>query len=140
MAGKLRFNGALSDGSPISGQWGVTKDGKVAFYSALYGTNGMAWGWLPVAGFTSNAFSGDLVWIKKQSLATRSIPAGFTNDFAVAGSVYNQFVTAAFSGATGTLTISGGELAAPLSFQVQLVAKANGTAKLVKFGSAPLIC
>lgn len=129
--GQAVLSGSLSDNSSIGGQWGVTKDGKIAFCPQLYSGNGMAWGWLPVAGFLSNNFNGDLVWIKKPSVGSFEYPAGFTNDFAVSGAPISSFALAAYAAATGTLTIAGGDLGSPLSFPVQLAVKGS-TARLVK--------
>jgi hypothetical protein len=135
-SGQAILTGSLSDGSIVSGQSGVTTGGKVAFYSPLYGGGGMAWGWLPVAGITSNFFNGDLIWIKKPIAGDLKYPAGFTNDFGVAGALLNVAMSA-FDGATGTLTLSGGELASAVNFPVQLAVKGNGTVKVVKLGGGP---
>jgi hypothetical protein len=136
-SGQAVLNGALSDGSGVSGQWGVTTEGKIAFYSALYGGAGMAWGWLPAAGVTSNNFSGDLVWIKKPITNDLQYAKGFTNDFVVSGSTFNPSATIAFNGATGTLTFAGGDLGSALSFPVQLAVRPNGAIRFVKLSGAP---
>ncbi len=110
-AGNVRFSGALADGSKVSQNATLSKDGYWGLYASLYGGSGCIVSWVQ---FNAASPGGELVWLKPPVPGAKSYPAGFTNVVSAALWPYTPASSmAGFSG--GALLCTGGGLANPLT-------------------------
>ncbi|MGP8202035.1 MAG: hypothetical protein ACLQU4_21320 [Limisphaerales bacterium] len=109
----------LADGTSFSQAVPVSGMGDLPVYGNLYSSTGLLLGWI---GLESGSPTGNLTWIKKASRSTALYTNGLTNLTVVQGSSWTNPSphTAAINLPLGQLDISGGNLLAPLSFDVAL--------------------
>jgi subtilase family serine protease len=111
--GGVSLTGFLADDTPIKQSGLLSRDGHFPMYVSL-GSSGSLSGWL---GFTTSgpsrlADDSQIVWLE----ASHSFyPGGFTNSTTALGSTYTTNVSSLFPGPTGTVILSGGTLASPIT-------------------------
>ena len=88
--GGVSFSGALADGTKVTQKTSLSKIGQWPLYLPLYKGKGALVSWVT---FDTNApttdFSGVLNWFK-QPQPVRYFPGGFTNETAIAGSLFTK--------------------------------------------------
>jgi len=121
LAGHVVLNGRLGDGTAINQAVPVATNGNIPLYVSLYSRKGSLMGWLTLTNNPSNTppqtiLGTNLTWTKLSSHSGTLYSGGFTNtNITVLGSLYTP--GAGISVLTnGTLTISNGDLAAPLMY------------------------
>lgn len=119
--GTVSLDGELSDGTTIDQVTKISRDGVWPLYVSLYSGKGVVLGWVTFATGTTNDLTGTASWVK-ESTAGGVYSGGFTNDFAVTGSTYDEpaLGTRALALSSGTITLSGGDLSAPINTSVTL--------------------
>ena len=120
-AGGLRFKGTLADGSPVNQKVNLSKNGLWPLYVAVRGNGASIWSWVTFTNDLSSSFQGDLTWIKKAKPG-RNYRDGFTNVTSVLGSHYLRPATGTpvLNITNGTVTLSGGDLSAPITSEMTL--------------------
>jgi len=122
-AGVVLFAGRLADGVVVSQGATVASDGTWPLYLSLYAGNGLLTGWMDFTNEVASDLSGQLTWTRPANSAAHYYPAGFTNQFLAAGSVYTP---PAYRGGeiltltNGTVTLSGGDVAAAFTNSISL--------------------
>lgn len=120
-AGIALFSGYLADGTAISPQSvAIAPNGRVPIYVSLYAGKGSLLGWLNFSNKPPQTLTGWLSWIKPISGPRTLYPAGFANLMTIAGSPFSSGSGPLLALTRATLIISNGNLAAPLSFNVDL--------------------
>jgi hypothetical protein len=120
-AGIALFSGYLADGTAISPQSvAIAPNGRVPMYVSLYAGEGSLLGWISFSNEPPQTLTGWLSWIKPVSGPRTLYPAGFANLMTIAGSPFSSGSLPLLAMTNATLTISNGNLAAPLSFKVAL--------------------
>jgi len=124
-AGSVSFVGKLADGATFNPTAALSQAANVPFYASLYGNTGLLTGWLDFDTGADGAQvpQGQLTWIKKPRAAGSLYSSGLTNLITVQGSTWvappkGEAALSFTTNAPGLLLISGGNLAAPLSFLV----------------------
>ncbi|MCX8089614.1 MAG: immunoglobulin domain-containing protein [Verrucomicrobiae bacterium] len=128
--GRVKLSGAAGDGAALSQGATLSPSGEWPLYAALYVgalpvTNGASvtttrefkgslWGWISLAG---GAPEGSLTWTRTDAATNRYFARGFTNVVAVWGSRWLPPPAGerALALTHGTVTLSGGNLPAPLT-------------------------
>ncbi len=115
--GALRFVGALADGTKVSDSAVVGDTGLWPFYVLLYRKTGSAVGWVEFARGSASDLSGMISWIRPAQIGSPYYPAGFAVDVPASGSVFTPppVGTRVVSFNRGTLTLTGGNLDAPVT-------------------------
>ncbi|MEO7516484.1 MAG: CehA/McbA family metallohydrolase [Verrucomicrobiota bacterium] len=114
-SGKLRWVGAVADGSTISQSVPISASGEWPLFVSLYRGKGSLLGW---ASFT-NGLSSTIHWIRPPMPEQKFYPAGFTNVISVGGSRYNSSTNPILNFQNGILGFAGGNLESyetPLQF------------------------
>lgn len=115
------FSGTLPDGTAIGPlSVPIAHDGSVPLYVSLYAGKGSLLGWLDFSNQPPQTVTGWLNWIKPVSTAKTLYPAGFGNLVTIAGSPFSAGSLPLLASTNATLTISNGNLAAPVSFTVSI--------------------
>jgi uncharacterized repeat protein (TIGR03803 family) len=123
--GVATISGALADGATVSESVPIVgATGDLPFYASLYGNTGLIIGWLN----RSDGFTGTNVWWVAPASVSTLYPTGFTNNFAILGSLWTKPAVEFLS--SGTLTISNSSIA--LDFTVSIT---NST--LIKEAGSP---
>ena len=117
---RLAISGSLADKTTFSQSVPVSPDGNIPLYVSLYAHKGSLQGWLSVTNGTPAApplvLGSAVAWIKT-NFNTPFYAGGFTNtNLTVYGSLYNPHRAPVFTLTGGTLTISNGNLGAPLTY------------------------
>jgi hypothetical protein len=124
-SGKLKLSGAMGDGTKITQSVTVAPDRTFPLYANLYGGKGVVQGWIAFDDSTpAQNLSGSVTWIKDPQSA-HLYPDGFLMDLAPFGGIYTPPATRAdpiLALTDGTITFSGGNLAADFSNDVTLSA------------------
>jgi hypothetical protein len=135
-AGSVSFNGKLADGAIFNLTVPISQAANVPFYASLYGNTGVLTGWLDfnTSEYGAQVPQGQLTWIRKPGAAGSLYSGGFTDVVTVQGSSWvapgkGEAALPFTTNAPGLLQISGGNLAAPLSFEVAVGAN-NSLTKL----------
>ena len=101
--GNLLFAGALPDGTKVSQSAMRSKDGYWPLFTSLYSGGGCLLSWLAFTDTATNACDGQLIWLNTAG-ATKTYPAGFTNQVAPIASLYSPAALTA-----GSLVLSDGD-------------------------------
>ncbi len=112
-SGQITFKGALPDGTRLSQSASLSQDGEWPFYVSLNRGGGAVIGWLNLE--AANDLNGQLTWIKLESSA-KYYPGGFKLQIPATGSAYQP----PLSFTEGTLTLNGGNLSAPVVYDITL--------------------
>ncbi len=126
--GAVAFAGSLADGTPVSQFSALSGDGYWPLYLTLYGGAGSFWGWNYFSNGAVNAFSG-ASWINPTNTSkTAASRNGFTNQQAnLVGSLYNANSHPLIGLTAGTVTLTGGDLPAPITNPVAFLANSKIT-------------
>ena len=93
-SGGITLTGTLADGAAPAPTVPVNETLRVPIYASLYANNGLLIGWLSVdrgpIDVGDHVPNGNLMWLKKSSLASLFYTNGFTNLIAVQGSVWTN--------------------------------------------------
>ena len=127
--GAVTLSVTLADGTSFSQYVPLSGEGDLPVYGNLYNGKGLLLGWL---GLESGSPTGNLTWIKPASRSSAVYTNGLTNMVAVQGSPWTNPLphNVAIDLPIGQFNVSGGGLAAPLSFNVA-VSNNNALVKLV---------
>jgi len=90
-SGAASLAGSLADGYKVSAGAGISADGYLPVYTALYGGGGCTIGWLRFGGGTPSIDSGSgygLIWTKSPGATAGNYTGGFTNASQIFGSAY----------------------------------------------------
>lgn len=87
-AGRLRFAGALADGTKVTQSSTVSKGGQWPFYASLYSGGGAIWGWVLLNNSAEEALVGDVTWVRPRMRWTQYYPEGFAITTTAWGSHY----------------------------------------------------
>jgi hypothetical protein len=118
--GLVSFGGYLGDNSPVATQNSqISQDGHFPFYIGQGTTVSMS-GWLTFTTNGSSQLSSDssVVWIKRSGGTYYT--TGFTNTAVALGSVYDSSATDLLAITNGTVVLSGGDLATPITNAVTI--------------------
>jgi hypothetical protein len=74
-SGAVKISETLGDGTHVTQNTRLAKDGQIPFFGSLYGNKGSILGWLSISG---NAIAGDVGWFKLPIAGATSYPAGFS--------------------------------------------------------------
>ncbi len=107
----------LADGTRVSQNGAVSKQGIWPLYGVVYGGKGALMSWIQ---FTTNQpdsdLSGDLIWIKPGGLRGAWYPGGFTNAASAMGSRYHAISRArVLEWINGSMSFRSGGLSAPFT-------------------------
>ena len=78
--GKVVWSATLADGSKVSQQTAISKEGIWPLYAAPYAGRGLTLGWVQL---NTNDLNGQFVWVKPGGLPGKVYPSGFTNQVQV---------------------------------------------------------
>ena len=140
-AGLAAISGAMPDGAPFTCASEVNGGGQIALFSPLYAPSnpGSIAGTLSLGGSGNAVLSGSLVWTKP-ALASAGIDQG---PFAIAltgsGGRYvnvTPVLKIGANGGTGTMTLAGGNLTAPLHKTVTIL---NNTVSVSGAGNSTVV-
>lgn len=114
----------LGDGSVMSQNVAVSKNGDWPFFSLLYAGHGSILGWVRFANQSDSSLTGTLDWFRPAS-NSRSYPAGFSTTVSVIGSL---FITPPTSGPLlkwndGVVQLANGGLADTINIPVNYTSK-----------------
>ena len=123
-AGLVTFAGALGDGSKGSQRVGLCRDGFWPLHVPGYGGQGFVLGWVQFAESNEADLGGPLLWLKpSQPSGTGVYPAGFRVASESIGSRYLPPAgTPVLSYSNGIAAFSGGNLSAPFTNEVTILA------------------
>ena len=123
----LSLGGNLGDGTKQAqalATVAVTKQGLWPLYEPLYKAGGALIGWLSLSNTpgTITNVSGDIIWAKLANPTNLAYAAGFTNSASLVGSGYLAPAsgTPVLAAPVTTITLSGGDLAAPVSASISI--------------------
>jgi hypothetical protein len=121
--GTASVSGYTADNTYASQASQLSLSGYYPLYIPLYsnGVSGSLLGWLNVTGDLTNAVSGTstVTWFNEPG-ATTLYPAGFTNQSVPLAAYYDPTVSPLLSFTNGTVILSGGNLAAPITTTVTI--------------------
>jgi hypothetical protein len=114
LSGLATLAGHLADGAALSQTAPLSAAGRLPLYVPLYAGQGALWGWLNLQtnAAAPPALTGTVSWIRPPGPGL--YPGGFTVQTAILGSAYDPALI--LPPATYTLTLAGGDLAAPLVY------------------------
>jgi len=117
--GTGRISGFLGDGTKLSVNAPVSKQGLWPLYKSLYRGEGAAIGWVTIG--TNGLADATLDWFRPPTPTSPLYPAGFDTVVTLAGNKYARPVNsgASFSG-NGQLTLGGGNLGAEIVKEVYI--------------------
>ncbi len=120
LKGKLRFKGVLGDGTAASQTTAVSKSGRWPLFVSLYRGKGVLLGWVTFTNEPANDVRGDLTWAKIPGAAGKFYTNGFTIFGPLIGSQYMTPPrgTPVLNWTNGSIELSGGNLAAPLTNEI----------------------
>ncbi|MBI5775510.1 MAG: PQQ-binding-like beta-propeller repeat protein [Verrucomicrobia bacterium] len=87
-SGTVKFTGELADGTDVSQQATLSRDGVWPFYAPLYGGRGVLLGWIKFPNNGPGELFGKLNWIKPAAPHDKLYPGGFARTVSVFGSHY----------------------------------------------------
>ncbi len=120
--GTVVLGGYLADDTAVIQRSHISRAGLYPLYVPAYagGVNGSLSGWLEFSGGGLNAFAAgsDLTWIKKTGGVQYT--AGFTNQSAVVGSIYDSSLTALLTLSSGQVILAGGNLSTAITNSVTI--------------------
>jgi hypothetical protein len=139
--GLVKFAGTLGDGTKVSQSVSVSKNGSWPFYAPLYANRGNFISWI---GFDLNGavdLHGAFSWVRPPMPLSKLYPLGFEENGFLTGSAYHPPVgvgSRILPFTNGFVTLSGGNLAAPITSDIRLgvnsvVTNASPNALTVKF-------
>ncbi len=115
LAGTIRLTGVLADGMAFSQAATLSKDGAWPLYASLYSGKGSVVGWIAFTN-SDGTLGGNLNWIRPAIARTAYYGAGFNVQSAAIGSLYTATNRVnVLSMASGTVTLTGGNLASPIT-------------------------
>ena len=122
-AGNVKLSGRLADGTTLSQQAPLSKNGEWPLYLSLYSRKGSLCSWVQFdTSAPATRLAGTVNWFKP-TVTKGLYPAGFTNQTGLAGSAYAPPATRTnrVAAITNDVVIaSGGELSGPLTNQVAM--------------------
>jgi uncharacterized repeat protein (TIGR03803 family) len=119
-AGRLRFAGALADGTKVTQSTQIGRLGQWPLYASLYKGGGLLLGACVVSNSTNASLSGEVTWNKPALTNATYYPGGFTVITNVLGSRYTPPLGTAnpLSFTQAGVVLSGGDLARSITRQV----------------------
>ncbi|MDB6057759.1 MAG: hypothetical protein JWO95_1603, partial [Verrucomicrobiales bacterium] len=111
--GSVLFTGTLADGTRVSQNSAISKNGEWPVYVSLYAGHGSLLGWMTFTNRSSDDVSGRLSWIRPAQAASRLFAAGFATDAESTGSRYVAPIgtaTRVLNITNGVVSLSGGNL------------------------------
>jgi hypothetical protein len=133
--GRIKFKGALADGTKISQSTTASRNGDWPFYVPVYSGQGLALSWMAFTNQADSDVSGKLSWIKLPSFLARYYPTGLTNECDAVGSVFVRPAGSPILNLpSGRVAISGGNLLADFTNSVTL----GADNKVMCTGDSPL--
>jgi hypothetical protein len=84
-AGRIRFSGALADGTKLTQAVPVSKNGDWPFYVSLYQGQGSMLNWLSFSNSATDGPAGEVFWLKSAMAASKYYPGGFIKATSAAG-------------------------------------------------------
>jgi hypothetical protein len=134
--GRVRFAGALADGSPMAQKVPLSRHGAWPFYASLYGGRGSALGWIMITNSDQPDLGGLVSWSRPPGPRPKVHTNGFALNSMLIGSSYVAPGTnTLFPARTNAVVIfSEGDLGAGFTNEVALLPRARvadgGTNKL----------
>jgi len=121
-SGTIKWSGTLADGTKVTQSSALSRQGIWPLYAPLYGGGGSVISWIQFTNQPESDLSGDLIWMKPASPASRYYPRGFTNEVVATGSAYSPPLagTRVIKMTVGKLMLAGGGLHAPLTNSLTL--------------------
>jgi len=115
--GTVTLTGELSDGTSVTQQVSLSKDGVWPLYVPLYSGKGLLLSWVNFEMTATNDFSGAATWIKDSTAGGSYYTGGFTNDLTITGSFYSEppIGNAILNLTTGSVIFSGGNLSSAVT-------------------------
>jgi len=89
-AGNLVFSGKSGDGAPMTQAVPISRSGEWPMYVPLYGGSGSMLSWITFTNVAAEPMRGLLSWIRTPKPGSVYYPGGFSNDIAVASSVFTR--------------------------------------------------
>jgi hypothetical protein len=130
MSGRLRFAGALADGTPVSQGTVLSAHGEWPLYLALYDKKGSISGEIVFRDQAGSDADGALVWSKPPRSPDKFYPDGFSTTLSAIGSAYAApaagFTALDFANG-GSATLTGDDLTAPFTKALTLAPPARFT-------------
>jgi hypothetical protein len=111
--GSVSLDMHLSDNTTFTTQpVSLSKDGVWPLYAPLYSNKGLVLSWVNFEDTATNNLSGAATWIRTSSAGPDPYSAGFTNDFQITGSFYQEPVLGfpIINLSSGSIILSGGDL------------------------------
>jgi hypothetical protein len=119
--GTVTWNGSLADDTAVSGTGELSSTGYYPLYAPLYdnGAGGSLIGWLSFTGNSQSSLSTNsaLTWFDLSGY-TGLYTGGFTNQAVAVAAVYDDTLSDLLSFSSGTVILTGGNLAAPITNSV----------------------
>ena len=97
-AGRVRFAGELSDGTPVRHEASIGRNGLWPLHVPLAGGRGMVLGWITLTNHAKLDAYGEIIWHKPLAPQDRYYPGGFSTRRHLFGTRYTPTGTAALSG------------------------------------------
>ena len=88
ISGNVSFKGKLADGTAVSQKTGIISLQQSPLFAPLYGNKGFLMGWLNFANADPFDLNGSVTWVKPAQ-SSKVLPAAFTREADVLGSVFN---------------------------------------------------
>ena len=121
-AGRVRLNGNLGDGTKITPQTTVARNGRWPIYISIYGGQGSILGWMTFTNGAWEDLNGEMNWFKPASPGAQFYPAGFTLMTAASGNLYTPPPAGSrvLNFTNGMVVIDGGNLGQSITNVVTL--------------------
>lgn len=120
--GLTTLSGTLADGSTFNQTVNIATNGEIPLYASLYHGKGLLLGWLTFSTIPNGELQGDVNWVKSP-VPGNFYPNGFREIQTILGAIYHApgGSTNVLAWTDGTFTATQGNLADPLSAEVEVV-------------------
>jgi hypothetical protein len=121
--GRVEAYGALADGTVYSRSAAISTNGWWPFYFPLSSGKGALIGWLNFSGLAASDVAGDLILVRPYNEDRKYYPNGYFGTVFASGSRWTEpsSSTLALTWTNGIFRLSGGNLSAPATNQIELL-------------------